>query len=82
MQTDAVGKHEFRVEAGLARVREVARGGDSIRALALLHELEREYPASGLLWQERGACYLALGDRTAALAAYERATQLDRKSVV
>ncbi len=77
MQANAVGKYEFRVEAGLARVREAARGGDPIKALALLHDLEPQFPASGLLWQERGACYLALGDSTSALAAYERATQLN-----
>lgn len=77
MQANAVDSQEFRVETGLAPVRAAARGGDPINALAQLHELERQYPASGLLWQERGACYLALGDRTSALVAYQRATQLN-----
>ena len=67
----------FPVEAGLARVREVVRRGDRTAALVLLHELEQKHPASGLLWQERASCYLALGDRPAALTAFQRAVQLN-----
>jgi tetratricopeptide (TPR) repeat protein len=67
----------FPVETGLARVREVAQRGDYPAALALLQELEQKHPRSGLLWQERGACYLALGDRASALTAYRRAVELN-----
>lgn len=67
----------FPVEAGLARVREMARTSDVTKALALLQELEQKHPASGLLWQERASCYLALGDQPAALASYQRAVQLN-----
>jgi len=77
MQADAVQIREFPVETGLARVRELAQRGDHTTALALLHELEQQHPHSGLLWQERGACYLALGDRPSAITAYQRAVQLN-----
>ncbi|MDB6041662.1 MAG: sulfotransferase [Gammaproteobacteria bacterium] len=77
MQADAVQTREFPVETGLARVRELAQRDDHTTALALLHELEQQHPHSGLLWQERGACYLALGDRPSAITAYQRAVQLN-----
>ena len=65
------------VERGLTEVRRTAGRGDYADALVLLDELERQHPSSGLLWQERGGCHRALGDRAAALTAYQRAVELN-----
>ena len=65
------------VESGLARVRRMAEQGDHAGAFALLTELEREYPRSGLLWQQRAAHHRARGDTAAAIAAYRRAVELN-----
>ena len=77
MQPDSAKTLEIPVESGLARVRGAVAPGDHAATLALLGDLEREHPASGLLWQERGACYVAQGDRPAAIAAYRRALELN-----
>jgi tetratricopeptide (TPR) repeat protein len=65
------------VEGGLRPVRRLAAQGDQAGALALLDELERAHPGSGLLSQERAACLRALGDTAAAIAAYRRAVELN-----
>ena len=77
MQAQTVETREFPVEAGLARIREVAQRGDYTAALGLLRELEQKHPKSGLLWQERASCYMALGDRVSAITAYSRAVELN-----
>ena len=65
------------VESALAGVRRMAAQGDHTGALALLGELERQHPGSGLLWQERAACHRARGDIAATVAAYRRAVELN-----
>jgi len=65
------------VESALAPVRHAIKGGDYAGALALLREIERAHPKSGLLWQERAACHRALGDRAGAAEAYRRAVELN-----
>src|SRR5262249_17895764 len=61
----------------LVGVRAAAQRGDHAAALALLADLDHQHPKSGLVWQERGACYRELGDRSAAIAAYRRAVDLN-----
>ena len=46
-------------------------------ALATLAELEREHPRFARLFQERGHCHRARGERAAALEAYRRAVALN-----
>ena len=46
-------------------------------ALATLEQLEKVHPGYGRLFQERGHCYRALGQFTAAIAAYQQATFLN-----
>ncbi len=70
------------VESALAPVRGAAAGGDYSSALALLSVLEQGHPNSGLLYQERGGCYRALGDSAAAIAAYRRAVELNHALTV
>src|SRR5215469_10244268 len=53
------------------------RSGQHAAALALLDELEREHPQSGMLWQERAECLRAHGEMGAALAAYRKAVELN-----
>ena len=65
------------MESALAPVRHAIKGGDYAGALALLREIERAHPKSGLLWQERAACHRALGDRAGAAEAYRRAVELN-----
>jgi tetratricopeptide (TPR) repeat protein len=68
---------QLSVEGALAEVRRAEQRGDYTGALRRLTELERRYPQSGLLWQERGVCYQALGDRAAAADAYRHAVELN-----
>ena len=75
--SDALETRHLPAETALAQVREVAQSGDHAAALALLQELQQQHPLSGLLWQARGSCHLALGDRACALSAYQRAVQLN-----
>jgi tetratricopeptide (TPR) repeat protein len=77
MAAPAATAAEFPVERGLTEVRRTAARRDYAGALILLSELERQHPSSGLLWQERGSCHRALGDSTAAIAAYRRAVELN-----
>jgi tetratricopeptide (TPR) repeat protein len=46
-------------------------------ALATLADLERHHPASSLLYQERGHCYVALKDAARAVDAYEHAVRIN-----
>ncbi len=65
------------VDEPLARVRHLREQGDVAAALALLGELDRQYPQSGRLRQERGDCHRALGDMPSAIAAYCSAVELN-----
>jgi tetratricopeptide (TPR) repeat protein len=51
--------------------------GNTESALATLERLEAAHPEFARLHQERGHCYRAIGDASAALAAYERAVALN-----
>jgi tetratricopeptide (TPR) repeat protein len=46
-------------------------------AIAALERLERAHPNFGRLYQERGYCYQALGEMSAAIEAFERAVALN-----
>jgi len=65
------------LRAALDEVRHLRAAGDIAAALRRLEDLEESHPASGLLWQERGLCLHARGDRTAAAAALRRAVELN-----
>jgi tetratricopeptide (TPR) repeat protein len=49
----------------------------SKNALETLDALERAHPHYSLLFQERGHCYVALGDRARAIESFERAVELN-----
>jgi tetratricopeptide (TPR) repeat protein len=68
---------EHPLESGLARARRLTNEGASDAAVALLGELEADFPASGLLWQERAIGCRARGDTFRALSAFERAVKLN-----
>jgi len=77
MPATAERTRQLIVEGALTDARRAMRRGDYSAALGLLTELERQYPVSGLVWQERGACHRALGDKVAAVSAYARAVELN-----
>ena len=76
MQTDAPATREDSLQTGLARVRELRGTGALDAATALLGELSRDFPSSGLLWQERALCLRLQGDAAAA-GAFRRAVDLN-----
>lgn len=51
--------------------------GEILRALEVLDQLAAALPGSGLLFQERGSCHMALGNAAAAISAYQRAVDLN-----
>ena len=77
MQAEVETAAEHPLEAGLARARNLRAGGELDAALAVLAELERTHPSSGLLWQERALCHSGRADRAAAAGAYRRAVELN-----
>ena len=46
-------------------------------ALATLERLEQQHPGFSLLFQERGSCYMTLGDAPRAIDAFLRAVNLN-----
>jgi tetratricopeptide (TPR) repeat protein len=54
--------------------RRLGRIADALRTLL---RLEKIHPTFGRLFQERGNCYRAVGERAAAIAAYEQAVMLN-----
>jgi tetratricopeptide (TPR) repeat protein len=66
-----------RLQRALARVRELRLAERTEDALEQLQHLEREYPKSGSLWQERGLALRARAQESAALAAFRRAVELN-----
>jgi tetratricopeptide (TPR) repeat protein len=46
-------------------------------ALDTLADMERHYPGASRLYEERGHCYVAMQDAPRAIAAYERAVQIN-----
>jgi tetratricopeptide (TPR) repeat protein len=75
--SDTPQNTEHPLDSGLARVRHLRSEGARDEAVALLTELETQYPASGLLWQERALGLRTRGDTAGATAAFERAVQLN-----
>jgi tetratricopeptide (TPR) repeat protein len=61
----------------LDKVHRLRLSGDDADALAQLGALERIYPSSGLLWQERALCLRSCGKSNAAEAAFRRALELN-----
>ena len=78
MTANGEGATDFdRLQQVLAEVRRAHVSGAPAAALARLEELERTYPRSGLLWQERGLARLARGDASGAERAFRRAEELN-----
>jgi len=75
--TDPPENAEDPLESGLARARRLRSAGEHAAAATLLNELERAYPSSGLLWQERALGYRAQGDTAAAMTAFRHAVDLN-----
>ncbi len=61
----------------LRQVRVLRERGEPLQALERLEQLEATRPASGLIFQERGACHRAIGNGAAAISAYRRAVDLN-----
>lgn len=77
MQANIPGFPAPAVDSELEPVREDLRHGAHARALENLVALETRYPLSGLVRQERGNYFKAIGDPTAAMAAYESAVKVN-----
>jgi tetratricopeptide (TPR) repeat protein len=77
MQANIPGFPAPAVDSELEPVREALRHGAHGRALESLVDLEKRYPLSGLVCQERGNYFKAIGDLTAAMAAYESAVKVN-----
>jgi tetratricopeptide (TPR) repeat protein len=73
MQANIAGIPQPSVDTELAPVREALRAGAHARAHQMLAELEKRYPLSGLVRQERGNYLKAIGDQPSAMAAYRDA---------
>ncbi len=66
------------LQGALVHLRHQWRGGGAHQAaLRQMEALQESYPLSGLLWQERGLCLYARGEREAAEAALRRAVELN-----
>jgi tetratricopeptide (TPR) repeat protein len=61
----------------LHKVRRLRLAGDDAEALRQLDALERIYPSSGLLWQERAFCLRSSGKSNATETAFRRAVELN-----
>ena len=77
MPVESSENSEHPVESGLARLRHLRSEGARDAAAELLDKLQAQFPASGLLWQERAFACRSAGDAAGATAAYERAVQLN-----
>ena len=73
MQPNPPGIPHPSVDSELGPVRDALRAGAPAQALEQLEVLEARYPDSGLVRQERGNYYKAIGDLPAAMAAYSEA---------
>ena len=73
MQASIPGFPVPAVDNDLEPVREALRDGAHARAVEKLARLEKKYPLSGLVLQERANYFKAIGDRVSAMVAYERA---------
>lgn len=71
------GVPDHPVDTALAPARRLRLAGDYDAALALLASLERTYPRSGLLWEERALCHRARGESSEAAIAYRKAVDLN-----
>jgi len=75
MQTSHPALPQPAAEYELRPVREALRSGAHARALEGLEALAKRFPLSGLLHQERGNYFKALGDLPSATEAYRRAVE-------